>query len=100
MGIAVSQRKYVLDLLKETRMLGCKLVDMPMDYTTTLGMVKRSALVDKWRYERLVGKLIYLSHTRPEIAFLVSVVSQFMNNPTEEHMKAIYRILKYLKMIP
>ena len=54
--------------------------------------------MDKRRYQRLVGKLIYLSHTKPDGAFLVSVVSQFMNNATEEHMKVVFRILRYLKM--
>lgn len=99
-GIAVSQRKYVLDLLKETAMQDCKPAETPMDYTTKLGSNKESAPVEKGRYQRLVGKLIYLSHTRPDIAFPVSVVSQFMNNPTEEHMTAVYRILRYLKMTP
>ena len=68
-GISVSQRKYVLDLLKETGMLGCKPVDTPMDPTTKLGAKENCAPVDKGRYQRLVGKLIYLSHTRPDIWF-------------------------------
>ena len=75
MGIGVSQRKYVLDLLKEIGMLGGKTVDTPINYTAKLGTVKGSALVDKGRYQRLVKKLIYLSHTRLDIAFSVSVVS-------------------------
>ena len=99
-GISVSQRKYVLDLLKETGMLGCKPADTPMDPTTKLGAKENCAPVDKGRYQRLVGKLIYLSHTRPDIGFSVSMVSQFMNNPNEEHMEAVYRILRYLKLTP
>ncbi|RVW80146.1 Retrovirus-related Pol polyprotein from transposon TNT 1-94 [Vitis vinifera] len=99
-GIAVSQRKYVLDLLNETGMLGCKPAETPMDTTVKLEESNGSALVDKGRYQRLVGKLIYLSHTRPDIGFFVSVVSQFMNNPTEKHMTAVIRILRYLKMTP
>ena len=98
MSIAVSQRKNVLDLLKETRMLGYKPTNTPMDYTTKLGIVKGSAPMDKGRYQRLVRKLIYLSHTRPDIAFSVDVINPFMNNPTEEHMKVLYHILRYLKM--
>lgn len=62
-GIFVSQRKYVLDLLKETGMLGCKLVDTPMDPTKKLGAEKDSTPVNRGRYQRLVGRLIYLSHT-------------------------------------
>ncbi|KAK3021698.1 hypothetical protein RJ639_046548 [Escallonia herrerae] len=99
-GISISQRKYTLDLLKETGMLGCKPVDTPMDPICKLGGKEGSAPVDKGRYQRLVGRLIYLSHTRPDIGFSVSVVSQFMNNPTEEHLDAVYRILRYLKMTP
>ena len=54
-------------------------------------------MVDKGRYQRLVERLIYLSHTRLDIAFAVNVVSQFMHNPTEEHMLVVRRILSYLK---
>ena len=99
-GIVVSQRKYILDLLRETGMLECKPAETPMDHTIKLGTLTGSAPVDKGRFQRLVGKLIYLSHTRPDICFPVSTVSQFMNNPTEEHMSAVYRILRYLKMTP
>ena len=52
------------------------------------------------RYQKLVGKLIYLSHTRPDIAFDVSVVSQFMHSPYKKHLEAVYRILRYLKGTP
>ena len=99
-GISVSQRKYVLDLLEETGMSDCKPAETPMDYTTKLGSIQDSPPVDKGRYQRLVGKLIYLSHTRPDISFPVSTVSQFMNDPKEEHMTAVFRILRYLKMSP
>ena len=99
MGITVAKRKYVLDLLKETRMLSCKLTNMLMDYTTKLGIVEGSALIDKGKYQRLIGKLIYLSHTKPNIVFSISVVRRLMNSATEEHMKIMYHILRYLKMI-
>ena len=52
-------------------------------------VVKDSAPVDRGRYRRLIGRLIYISYTRPDIGFFVSVVSQFMNNPIEEHMEAV-----------
>lgn len=51
-------------------------------------------------FQRLVGKLIYLSHTRPDIAYAVSVVSQFMHSPMDSHMEAVMLILKYLKGAP
>ncbi|XP_022774064.1 uncharacterized protein LOC111316344 [Durio zibethinus] len=62
--------------------------------------VARSKNVDRGRYQRLVGRLIYLSHTRPDIAFAISVVSQYLHSPLEEHLEALYRILRYLKNTP
>lgn len=96
-GISVIQQKYVLDLLKETWMLGCKPIDTPMDPGSKQGLSTSRNPVDKGRYQRLVGKLIYLSHTRPDIAFLITCVCQFMHAPTEEHMEAVIQILRYLK---
>ncbi|CAJ2653166.1 unnamed protein product [Trifolium pratense] len=98
-GIVVSQQKYILDLLKETGMSGCRPADTPMDPNAKL-WEEGSVPVDTGRYQRLVGKLIYLSHTRPDIAFSVSVVSQFMHSSFEEHLEAVYRILRYLKANP
>lgn len=98
-GIVVSQRKYILDLLEETGMSGCRPADTPMELNAKL-WEKGNVPVDIGRYQRLVGKLIYLAHTRPDIAFSVSVVSQFMHSPYEEHLEAVYRILRYLKSNP
>ena len=56
--------------------------------------------VDKGQYQRLVGRLIYLSHTRPDIAYAVSVVSRYMHDPRKGHMNVVYRILQYLKCCP
>lgn len=81
-------------------MLRYKPADTPMDPTSKLGRKEDSDLVDKGCYQRLVGKLIYLSHTIPDIGFSIGVISQFMNNPTEKHLEVVYRILRYLKMIP
>ena len=99
-GIFVSQRKYVLDLLKETGLLGCKLVNTLVDPNIKLSNQNSSALVDKGRYQRLVGKLIYLAHTRPNIAFAFNLVRQFMHAPYEEHLEVVMRILKYPKGSP
>lgn len=74
-GIIISQRKCILDLLSETGLHGCKPADTPMDPNKKLNKGEESSPVDKGRYQRLVGKLIYLSHTRPDISYSVSVVS-------------------------
>ena len=78
-------------------MLGCKLGDIPMEPNHKLRLLRNSNIVDRERYQLLVGILIYLSHTRPDIAFAVSVVCQFIHPPHEEHMEAICKILKHLK---
>lgn len=55
---------------------------------------------DKERYQRLVGPQIYISHTFPNIAYVVSMVSQFMHEPSEAHMNGVTRIMRYLKIAP
>lgn len=48
-------------------------------------------------YQMMVGKLIYLNITRPNISYVVSIISQFMHSPTMAHLKIVHRILRYLK---
>ncbi|XP_058217582.1 uncharacterized mitochondrial protein AtMg00810-like [Rhododendron vialii] len=80
-------------------MLGCKPADSPIELNHHLSgdMGERT---DKERYQRLVGRLIYLAHTRPDITYAVGVVSQFMHDPRISHLDAVYRILRYLKSAP
>lgn len=96
-GIVVSQRKYILNLLRDVSMRGCKPAETPMEPNIKLGL-EGGKEVDREQYQHLVGKLIYLSHTRPDIAFAVSVIS--MHSPKERHLEAIFRILRYLKDTP
>ncbi|RDY14844.1 putative mitochondrial protein, partial [Mucuna pruriens] len=69
----ISQRKYVLNLLKEIEKLGCKTSGVPIEQNHRIGC-EESQIVEKSQYQRLVGKLIYLSHTRPDITYVVSVI--------------------------
>ncbi|XP_076908792.1 uncharacterized protein LOC143565815 [Bidens hawaiensis] len=96
-GIFMCQKKYVLDLLAEVGMIDCKPADTPMIANQKLYMEEKVELADKERYQRMVGKLIYLSHTRPDIAYAVGVVSQFMHQPHVTHMDVVLRIIRYLK---
>jgi Reverse transcriptase (RNA-dependent DNA polymerase) len=97
--IVLSQRKYVLDLLTETGMLGCRPTIAPIDQKFKLS-AEAEEPVDREKYQRLVGRLIYLSHTCPDISFAVSVVSRYMHDPREGHMDVVYQILRYLKNAP
>ena len=96
-GIFLSQRKYALDLFQETGMSACQPVDTPVEEGLKLCVETNQVPIDKGRYHRLVGRLMYLAHTRPDLAYALSIVSQFMHNLGEQHMNAIMRILRYLK---
>ena len=98
-GIVLSQRKYVLDLLAETGMLGCRPCTSPIDRNHQI-CAQPGHSVDRETYQRLVGRLIYLCHTRPDISYAVSVVSRYMHDPRTGHMDLVYRILRYLKGTP
>ncbi|KAG6474154.1 hypothetical protein ZIOFF_068078 [Zingiber officinale] len=95
-------RKYVLNLLKETGKLGSRPASTPIevnhDLTSSSGEDLTS--LEKGTYQRLVEKLLYLSMTRPDITYAVSVVSQYMHAPKTIHIKAVDRILRYLKSCP
>ena len=95
-GIFLSQRKYALDLLQETGMSACQPADPPVEERLKLYVETNQVPVDKGRYQRLVGRLMYLAHTMLDLAYALSIVSQFMHNPREQHMNAVMRILRYL----
>jgi len=78
-------------------MLGCKLIDTPIEQKHKNFHCVDATSADKGRYQRLVRKLVYLSHTRPDIACAVNVVSQFMHDTKKPHMDVVERILRYLK---
>jgi hypothetical protein len=99
-GIFLSQRKYALDLLSETGMTACSPASTPMEENLKLHGNSNQVPTNKERYQRLVGRLMYLAHTRPNLAYALSVVSQFMHSPSEEHMNVVIRILRYLKSSP
>src|ERR1044072_10047523 len=99
-GIFISRRKYTLDLLQEIGKLGCKPATTPLDRNWKLKITDDDPLVERERYQRLVGKLIYLSLTRPDIAYCVCVVSQFMHSPRKKHLDVVNQILRYLKGTP
>ena len=81
-------------------MTDCKYAITPVEPNSKLGLEENSTLIERWRYQRLVGRLIYLSHTKPNIAFAISLVSQFMYSLRKVHLVVVNRILQYLKSIP
>ena len=99
-GIHLSQRKYTLDLLKDTGMLASAPVATPMNFSKRVGTSAGEPLADPSSFRRLIGRLIYLTNTRPDITFVVHHLSQFVSAPTTQHHQASLRILRYLKQTP
>nr|GEX27513.1 hypothetical protein [Tanacetum cinerariifolium] len=75
-GIFVCQKRNILDLLAKTDMIDCKPADTHMIVNQKLYMEEKAELADKGRFQRMMGKLIYLSHTRPDIAYAVGVAEE------------------------
>lgn len=95
-GFFISQRKYVMDLLKEFGMRGTTPLKLPMDIHMKLTPDKGELLQDPYMYQKLLDKLIYLTITRPDLSFPVHNLAQYMQKPTNVHMQAAKRVLRYL----
>jgi len=96
-GIIMTQSTYTRDILREENMADCKPAKTPMSTTEVLKVNDGGLLADATRYRRVIGKLQYLSFTRPDICFAVNKLSQFMQTPSEIHWKAVKRVLRYLQ---
>ena len=96
-GVILSQQCYILDILKRTNMQDAKPVSSPMASSTSLTVHEGPSFPDHTLYRSTVGALQYLSLTRPDIAFAINKLSQFMHAPTLLHWQAVKRMLRYLK---
>jgi hypothetical protein len=81
LGISVCQRKYALDILETTSLLASKTTKVPMDPNVKFSKDSGQLLDDPTSYRRLVGRLLYLTISRPDISFAIQVLSQFMDKP-------------------
>ncbi|KAK3012201.1 hypothetical protein RJ639_010896 [Escallonia herrerae] len=99
-GIVLSQRKYVLDILTECGLTGCKPSSSPMAEQHQLALNSGELCDDPGQYRRLIGRLLYLTITSPDISYVVHILSQFMHKPRRPHYDAAIRVLRYLKNSP
>lgn len=96
-GISICQRKYALELLSSADMLAFKPSSVPMIPNMKLSKEDGDLIPDKELYRRLVGKLMYLTVTRPDITFAVNKLCQFSSAPRTYHLSAVQRVLQYIK---
>nr|XP_016437648.1 PREDICTED: uncharacterized mitochondrial protein AtMg00810-like [Nicotiana tabacum] len=108
-GILLTQRKYALQLISEAGLAAAKPISTPIelnqklttiDYDKHVGVKGEGELADIGSYQRLIGKLLYLTITRPDLSFAVQVLSQFMQHPKQSHWNAALRVVRYVKSAP
>uniref|UniRef100_A0A2N9E5K6 Integrase catalytic domain-containing protein n=1 Tax=Fagus sylvatica TaxID=28930 RepID=A0A2N9E5K6_FAGSY len=96
-GFYLTQAKYTSDLLSRAGLTDHKILDTPIEFNARLTPSSGELLPDPTLYRQLVGSLVYLTVTRPDISYAVHQVSQFMSAPRSTHYAAVLRILRYLK---
>ncbi|GJY65956.1 putative RNA-directed DNA polymerase [Tanacetum coccineum] len=95
-SILLSQKKYILELLQSASLSNCNLVSSPIVTLSSLSLDDSTALSNPVKYRQVVGSLQYVTLSRPDIAFAVNKVCQYMHAPTENHWSVVKRILRYL----
>lgn len=95
--IRLTQSKYVKDLLLRTNLLNSKSCPTPSCPNKKLSLHDCAPFSDPTLFRSVVGALQYLTLTRPDIAFFVIKLSQYLQNPSHNHCKMCKRVLKYLK---
>ncbi|KAK6158992.1 hypothetical protein DH2020_006306 [Rehmannia glutinosa] len=96
-GTFISQTKYTRDLMKKFDMKEKSSVKIPMNTSIKMDMDAYGKAVDQTRYRALIGSLLYLTASKPDITFVVGISSRFTSNPSKEHGKELKRVLRYFK---
>ena len=96
-GVYVHQSKYTKELLKKFKLEDCKEMNTPMHPTCTLSKEDQGSKVDQKLYRGMIGSLLYLTASRPDILFSVCLCARFQSDPRETHLTAVKRIFRYLK---
>ncbi|GJX05408.1 retrovirus-related pol polyprotein from transposon TNT 1-94 [Tanacetum coccineum] len=96
-GIFINQSKYALESLKKYGYESCDPVDTPMVEKSKLDEDKEGKAVDPSHYRGMIGTLLYLTASRPDLQFAICMCARYQARPTEKHLNAVKRIFRYLK---
>nr|GEX73864.1 uncharacterized mitochondrial protein AtMg00810-like [Tanacetum cinerariifolium] len=96
-GIFINQSKYVLDILKKYGMESCDPVGTPMEIKDKLDRDQNGTPVDATKYRSMIGALMYLMSSRPDIVHDTCLCTRYQAKPTEKHLKEVKRIFRYLR---
>ncbi|GJY45093.1 zinc finger, CCHC-type containing protein [Tanacetum coccineum] len=95
--ITIKQTGYINKILKEANMMESNDTKIPMDPGTKLVKAEDGNSADATYYRSLIGCLRYLLHTRPDLSYSVGLLSRFMQEPKDHHLKAIKQVIRYIK---
>ena len=98
-GISIFQEKYTKELLKKFNMVDSKPIDTPTETNSKLRVDEVDPLVNQTMYRGIIGSLLYVTSSRPDIVYRVGMCSRFQACPRDSYLKATKRILRYLKKI-
>ena len=96
----MDQRKYILEVLQKYGMSNCKTVKTPMEPNTKLNRKGDTEEINikEFPYQEIIGCLLYISQvTRPDISFVVNMLSKYNCKPEMQHWVALKRVMRYLK---
>jgi hypothetical protein len=98
-GFFLSEEKYIQDLLDRASLTDHRIAETPMELNVHLMPTDGEPLEDPTRYRHIVGSLVYLGVTRPDISYSVHILSQFVSAPTQIHYSHLLRVLRYLRAL-
>ncbi|KAL7606408.1 hypothetical protein Lser_V15G15988 [Lactuca serriola] len=96
-GMIAQQQKFIKDLLSHYSIDDYSTVSFLLPYDIAILFQTSNLLQDATIYRQLIGKLNFLIHTRPDLAYTIQFLSQFNQRPCQEHLDAAIRVLRYLK---
>ncbi|GKE47908.1 hypothetical protein Tco_1479166, partial [Tanacetum coccineum] len=96
-GIFINQSNYVLEILKKLGMETCDPIGTPMDIKDKLDLDQNGTLVDATKYRSMIGALMYLTSSRPDIVYDTCLCARYQAKPTEKHLKEVKRIFRCLR---